>query len=292
MNNIVKVSVKVVAEKLAETIADKTIEECGLNKYSAIHTWLLNKLKKLSVLQLTNLDIKVYLFDLGKKCYADLLYIQSIEVADDTTMRKRYPEVFAFLESVATENGGSIDATFSIDNEYRDDLAFVEDGEFFANGDKYDFIVTSTDEVNTNCEKIADCTIFDYNERGIGCYFDTHADVMRPIPDGVAEKCEEHRYSVSLVIRNHPNYNEDDLVERVVKRMHHKRGKEISIVDASAFFDSAKQVYNIFVEFTDVLANIEDVKKMLAYRLGRTSAKPWYRCEIEEVNQVCDGSVN
>ena len=294
-NNIVKLSVKEVAEELARKIADNTIEKCGLKKYSAMHIWLFNKLKNLSVLQLTNIDIKVYIFDLAKKCYADLLYIQSIEVANNTTMRKNYPEVFAFIESVATEKGGSVDTMFSVGNEYWDNGAFVENGEFFACGSKYDFVVVPTDEVKTNFEKIGDCTIFNYSERGVGCYYDSHADVHRPIPDGEVVKCEKDfpsRYCVSLIIRNHPNYNEDDLVERVVKRMHHKRGKEISIIDASSFFDSAEQVYNIFVEFTDVLANIEDVKKMLAYRLGRTSAKPWYRCEIENVNQVDNGIVN
>jgi hypothetical protein len=89
-------------------------------------------------------------------------------------------------------------------------------------------------------------------------------------------------YVVKLHIKYHPNYTIDDLRSRINGRLHyHWRNIGVKNIYVEQVIDGSYVAQIIM--FSD--HDLDTINEMIAYRFGRTSGKPWYRCIVAAVDE-------
>ena len=89
-------------------------------------------------------------------------------------------------------------------------------------------------------------------------------------------------YLVELHIGYHRNYTIDNLRERINGRLHYQwRLVGVKSIYVEKLCDGS--YFAQIVLFSD--NDLDTIKEMIAYRFGRTSGKPWYRCVVADVTE-------
>ena len=278
---------------VANAVCRDILADNGLEHFSKeLENWLKAKIMESSLADMLVNEQRMYVIDLAKKVCCDICFITSANATSNCSISID-PVLTSFVNNVFDDN--EIDIQDVIDECYDeiencpfdtykdtiiiDDKMFVYTEESGEVVNKNKLEGTLKEFVEDVCEKIG-VTLAEH----VAANVETLVGDILGNPNGFV--CPPNKYTLQLHINPHPNYTTENLKKRIISRLHYQRNKgDICIKDFSIVQNESGD-FDVRMAIYDVIDNVDTMYDNIAFRLSKTSGKPWYRCEIERMRKI------